>query len=59
MSQLWHAEQGRLPAVHDGMKTKSALSTPEKALVGLRKEMVDFLRAAVSAAPGGRVMAAP
>ena len=49
--------KGICPLLKQWRKVAKGKATVESA--GLRQEMVEYLRAAVSAMPGGRTMAAP
>ena len=49
--------RGICPLLKQWRKVAKGKATVESA--GLRQEMVEYLRAAVSASPGGRAMAAP
>ena len=49
--------KGICPLLKQWRKTAKGKEKLESA--GLRQEMVEYLRAAVSASPGGRAMAAP
>ena len=49
--------KGICPLLKQWRKVAKGKATEESA--GLRQEMVEYLRAAVSASPGGRAMAAP
>ena len=51
------SHQGICPLLKQWRQVAKGKATVESA--GLRQEMVEYLRAAVSAVPGGRVMAAP
>ena len=49
--------KGICPLLKQWRKVAKGKATEESA--GLRQEMVEYLRAAMSASPGGRAMAAP
>ena len=51
------SHRGICPLLKQWLQVAKGKATVESA--GLRQEMVEYLRAAVSASPGGRAMAAP
>ena len=51
------SHKGICPLLKQWRRVAKGKATEESA--GLRQEMVEYLRAAVSAMPGGRTMAAP